>query len=100
VKRKRLSAAKQRKTAKVPDDVREAVWQRSDGLCEAQVPWRCLRYARTLHHKLPRSAGGPHTLDNLIAVCSFDGSRDGCHEYIHAHPAESYDRGWLIRRSA
>lgn len=47
-----------------------------------------------VHHKLPRSAGGGHDLDNLLTLCSYG------HQVVHAHPTESYDRGWLIRRGA
>lgn len=47
-----------------------------------------------VHHRLPRSGGGSHDLDNLLVICS------KAHRYIHAHPAESYERGWLLKRSA
>lgn len=38
-----------------------------------------------------RSHGGPHTLDNLAHLCEL------CHNHVHAHPADSYDAGWLMR---
>jgi hypothetical protein len=37
---------------------------------------------------------GLHEASNLIDVCG--SGTQGCHGYIHAHPAESYANGWLI----
>lgn len=88
--------AKRRK-ADIPQAVRDVVLARNGGQCEFR--WdidgqqaRCFLSARHLHHRLPRSAGGKHTADNLLALCRPH------HEYIHAHPAESYAAGWLLRR--
>ena len=37
---------------------------------------------------------GLNTLPNLILLC---GSGDtGDHGYVHAHPREAYEKGWLI----
>lgn len=69
---------------------REAVRDRSAGLCEAQTT-ACSYLAAHVHHRLMRSQLGKDTPDNLLAVCR------PCHDYIHAHPAESYAAGWLIR---
>jgi len=30
-------------------------------------------------------------LANLVSLCR------GCHTWIHANPAESYEQGWLVR---
>lgn len=47
-----------------------------------------------VHHKKGR--GTNNSLLNyepfLMAVCS------PCHRYIHAHPQESYENGWMIKR--
>ncbi len=45
------------------------------------------------HHRLRRSQGGPDTYVNLLHLCDIG----GCHAYVHANPAESYLRGWLLR---
>ena len=77
---------------KVPPKIREAVERRSGGYCEAACNGNCSRQAAPMHHRLPRSAGGPHTEANLLHLC------DNCHRYIHAHPGYSYEQGWLVRR--
>lgn len=45
------------------------------------------------HHIVRRSQGGGHDPSNGLLACS-----DG-HSYVHAHPAESFDNGWLGRAS-
>jgi hypothetical protein len=42
------------------------------------------------HHRKSRRHPDAEQPDNLLRVCL------KCHEYIHAHPEESYERGWLI----
>lgn len=80
----------------VPVRVRVDVATRSGGRCELVLPhWRygrCPRPASHMHHRLPRSQGGQHTAANLLHLCS------DCHSYVHAHPAESYESGWLQRK--
>jgi 5-methylcytosine-specific restriction endonuclease McrA len=61
--------------------------------CQAQVAVACGHWAAHRHHKLPRSAGGGDEWQNTLDVCR------ACHEWIHAHPADSYAAGWLVRRS-
>lgn len=70
---------------------------------------RCRRCGRGLegtwqlwsvHHRLPRSAASKAAVDvvaNLVLVCG-SGTSPDCHWWIHQHPTESYDTGWLIRR--
>lgn len=53
----------------------------------------CVGRADHNHHKRMRSQGGGDELSNLLTVCA------PCHRYIHAHPAESYKNGWLLRRA-
>lgn len=54
----------------------------------------CVGRAAHVHHRRLRSQGGGDEPSNLLAVCP------PCHRYIHDHPAESYERGWLLRRTA
>jgi len=75
---------------------RAEVWGRSGGWCEAMTP-ACpfeRHLAHQAHHVLPRSQGGQHDPENLLAVCS------PAHDWIHAHPARSYEAGWLRHREA
>lgn len=74
----------------MPPKVREAVRERSADVCEVCGAARAV----LLHHKLRRSQGGSHSADNLLHLC------DWCHADIHANPAVSYVRGWLIRSGA
>jgi hypothetical protein len=74
----------------IPPKVREAVTERSRGYCEAATP-ACKGTGQHLHHRKLRSQGGSNAEDNLLHVCF------RCHSYIHDHPAESYDAGWLFR---
>ena len=50
---------------KIPTAVRQTVEARSGGHCEAAVVSTCRLKGGHLHHKLMRSAGGPHTVANL-----------------------------------
>ncbi len=60
--------------------------------CEARTAPDCAKLAVCLHERLPRSHGGSITdEENVIAVCSI------CHSWIHAHPAQSYEKGFLRR---
>ncbi len=77
----------------IPEGVRREVYGRSGGICE-----RCRkRRATVLHHRLPQSAGGPDTPDNMVDLC------EPCHtgpDGVHRNPARSYEEGWLISRYA
>jgi hypothetical protein len=74
------------------DAVTPTLVNRAKGVCEAGTP-DCGKGLHLMHrhHRKIRSQGGTNKLDNLIYCC------DGCHTYIHAHPEESYSRGWLLR---
>lgn len=71
--------------------VRNQVRSRSRGVCEAVTPV-CTGRAEHQHHKKGR---GPHlnTAALILDCCN------ACHSYIHSHPAEAYERGWMIRRN-
>ncbi len=69
-------------------EARPLVFARCGGLCEVCGAAR----AEVVHHRLRRSQGGRNDLSNLVGACG------GCHDWIHAHPALSYERGWLLRR--
>lgn len=72
----------------IPWTVRQEVETRSGGPCE----WpSCPERAMDLHHRLMRSQGGKHTVDNLAHLCRAH------HNRIHANPAQSYESGWLIK---
>lgn len=65
----------------------------------AAYDWCCARCGRPaprgelmLHHRLMRSQGGSDAWPNRVPLCF------RCHDHAHAHPAESYESGLLIRR--
>ncbi len=65
-----------------------AVQERADGYCEA-----CGGPARgrmVHHHRLLRSRGGKHTVENLIFI------HDPCHVSIHSYPARSNRLGHMV----
>jgi len=57
--------------------------------CEARG-LSCTFYATDLHHKNHRNGERLNDVSNFMAVCR------GCHNWIHAHPAEARAKGWLI----
>lgn len=59
--------------------------------CAVTVPGICAGQASHRHHVKRRSQGGTDGWENTLDVCG------RCHEYIHAHPEESYVNGWLAR---
>ena len=75
-------------------------------LCGRRDEARCVRCGRSLvgipaslHHRRLRSHPFPglHETANLIWL---DGSgTTGCHGWIHAHPAESYQLGYMVHMS-
>jgi hypothetical protein len=78
----------------IPDGVRNAVERRSGGRCEIEHP-DCRGTATQMHHRLPRSAGGPHTVANLLHLCDI-----GHHVWVHGQPRQAREYGWLLRRGA
>jgi hypothetical protein len=51
---------------------------------------KCNKIATSMHHRKLRRFGD-HRAENCIHLDR------GCHDWIHAHPFESYERGWLVR---
>lgn len=71
--------------------IRNKVRSRSRGVCEAVTPV-CTGTAVHQHHKRGRGK----ELNNaslLLDVCS------ECHAWIHSHPTESYENGWMVKRN-
>lgn len=66
------------------------VVDRANGWCEAYASRRCNGQGQHVHHRKLRSGGGLNTAGNCVHVCH------ECHSYIHANPADSYERGWLV----
>lgn len=78
-----------RRRGAVPVEVRNAVFSRAGGWCEAAVKGVCQGRAVHPHHVLRRSQGGLDVPANLLAVCF------ACHRHIHDNPAWSLARGFL-----
>jgi hypothetical protein len=61
---------------------------RAHNICEC-----CrIRDGRMAHHRLRRTQGGGNDLFNLLWVCP------PCHDWIHDHPEESYEKGYMVRK--
>jgi len=73
------------------EKAKKACFERDEGKCR-----RCGREAQDCHHRKLKGMGGTadpvlkYGLANLISLCR------SCHNWIHAHPAESYEAGWLV----
>jgi len=77
-------------SADIPEAVRKAVEARSGGVCEA-----CGRARATeKHHRLFRSQGGLHTVENLLDLCGW-GNHTGDHGV--AHTKAGFEKGWSVR---
>lgn len=68
-------------------EVRAVVERRSGGRCEAGTPNCTARAAH--HHHIKSRRAGDNTADNDLHVCG------PCHEYIHSHPREAREKGWI-----
>lgn len=76
--------------------------QRDDVITRDQH--RCQRCGRTLtgfpysiHHRKGRHCADPDGMANLICLCGT--GTTGCHGWVHQHPAESYERGFMVHRN-
>lgn len=71
--------------------VRKLILRRDDWCCA-----RCGNEATDVHHRKLKGMGGTRDEEtaygyaNLISVCRF------CHSWIHAHPTDSYNAGYLV----
>ena len=74
------------------DRARAIVMEAAQGMCEAATRV-CVGPAGQVHHRKGRDGELVDNLDYLLAVCY------ACHDYIHSHPHESYERGWMVRRN-
>jgi len=76
---------------------RRAVFGRDRGSCQY-----CGRAAENLDHVLPRSRGGAHTWENVVAACRSCNARKGDHtpEEVGLRPASTPQaprhHGWLL----
>lgn len=81
------------------DLITPALMDRADYRCELEHPEACLGlnhrpWILTRHHRKSRRHPHTNTMANVRILCG-DGTT-GCHGYIESHPAESYQRGWLV----
>lgn len=74
------------------DVARPVVFARDLWRCQARIVGECIGEAQHAHHVLPRSRGGPDTLENLVSLCM------PCHTWTHAHPDEATALGLLRSR--
>ncbi len=86
----RISPRRRRFLAQL-EEARPFILERAGRWCEARTP-RCIGVVQHLHHRRGRVRRDANEPEHLLAVCL------PCHAYIHHHPAESYARGWLLRR--
>lgn len=75
---------------RLPEENAAAVLERSEGVCEAQIPDVCTGRAVHMHHRKFRSGGEDHSVPNLIHIC------DSCHNWIHAWKRTARTYGWAI----
>ena len=64
------------------------------GVCMLRIAGVCTIWATNEHHRKRKSHGVDNTPPNLIPVCG--SGTTGCHGYVHANPAISYEKGWLV----
>lgn len=77
--------------------------RRTVALVKQRDGLRCVRCGRflegvpaSIHHRRMRSHKftGLHEPSNLICLCGTGST--GCHGWVHAHPKEAYEQGWLV----
>lgn len=72
---------------------REVIAEAANWVCQAGTPV-CEGNVEQIHHRKGRDGELLTDPTYLLAVCF------PCHTYIHAHPQESYDKGWMVRRNS
>lgn len=81
-------------TPKKKESKKEYKDVRRDYLSEHQKCEVCLTSeATSVHHAAGRLNDLLTDTTYFFAVC------EECHAYIHAHPNESYERGWMVHRT-
>lgn len=84
--------------SRIPTHVVAEVEERAAGYCEA-CGWPALTAA--FHHRDARGMGG--TGDDALRLARVDVAvnllrvHPKCHQWIHAHPEASRERGWILR---
>lgn len=76
----------------IPKQTIALVHQRDEESCV-----RCGTWGGNVHHRMMRSQApkdAVHRVENLALLCG--SGTTGCHGWVHANPAESYDNGWLV----
>ena len=89
-KRKRTERAWAAKKA-VAVELREELLLRSHGDCEIGSTV-CTGRGEQVHHALRRSQGGRDIPEHTRLTCA------PCHEHLHRHPTEAFEKGWLLRK--
>ncbi|TDW30993.1 hypothetical protein EDD25_2781 [Cryobacterium psychrophilum] len=61
--------------------------------------YRCMRCGVAIdggsrHHRQRRQVGG-HSLPQLVLLCG--SGTTGCHGWVHAHPQQSREHGYIVR---
>lgn len=81
----------------IPADVREAAFRRAGYTCEARLAGCAETFGLALHHRLRQGQGGPHTVENLVALCL--SCHTGSRVAVHQNPAWARLVGLLVRQS-
>lgn len=71
---------------------REDLAARVGDMCEARTS-ACTGALEQVHHRKGRDGVLLADPQYLLGVCA------ACHRYIHDHPTESYEKGWMLKRN-
>lgn len=88
----RRTSEKQRSRIVAVNKSRDAIRERSAGLCEASIGGVCNRVGVDPHHVQRRSQGGGDGPENLLWVCR------PCHNHIHSNVRWAQSNGFLSRK--
>lgn len=62
---------------------------------------KCGRHVPTgrgsVHHRLPRSRGGPDSMANLALLCGHATEPGTCHLFVESYRLNAYAIGWLLK---
>lgn len=70
-------------------------WEQANTILLARCGWRCEKCGKPIvnsvqrHHRVKRTAGGDR-LSNILML------HEGCHQWVHAHPEEAFENGWIV----